>query len=828
MYIEYVKLIAHIPYKEDIELHFDKHEDTVMIKGRTGSGKSFLVSALQPLSSSSRYIKTYSIYPGKRGYKELIYVLDDDVTRIKIRHEYSPNNKGTHSCKSYLSICEFGEWRELNESGHNVNFEELVKKYLKYDRRTSEFASLNVKSSGFIQSTSDNRNKTLFSLVESDTVKSFKDNINKKVSDNNSRLKLFKESLDSIVLKRNIEEDKTTVSNFQNLIKDHELNIGVLTKELHEKINNLAVFKTESSTFDIHELKRYSEYLSSIKLYCDSNNLKSVGEFIAHISSIDNKIEAMILELSKEKNKLSETNDKISKASKINELAKRINKIKNDLEIMNKNLSQKFIVSNIEKELSNVSFYIKDIQSYKEILDSLEIFNVKTLDDLRIYRQQLNSKREVLKEQKLSYDKCIEFKKLIRSKEDTLCPSCGSYIPILKEIYDAINTNEDITHIRSEIDSLSTIINTIDTSASNIKNNINKINEANLLTDAFKKELSIQSLEDFIKSIFNGNIDDIYYKFNTTKDYGINQMSTLSKTLINYEAQYDAITTNESFNIPVLESTKMTIESNIENIKNKIEKLSNSTISKPTINLNNITNYNIDDIIELYKSSKSIEETINNFERDIDDIKNRIEDLSFGIEQKRERINILNKIIDDYNSYNEYVKMYSNEKKNLDMVKTILLQDIPTILLDDNIKYIEESVNKILTACDINMAISLCLNENKTGIEIPVYVANKTIPDASALSSGETSLISTLINTCLLSLLGYKILIVDELDAYLDTNFRCVYERILTSICTVLDINQIFCISHNINLDSASKLITVGDTEGLDIDTSNKKIINIK
>lgn len=828
MYIEYVKLIAHIPYKEDIELFFDKTDDTIMIKGRTGSGKSFLVSALQPLSSSSRYVKTYSIYPGKRGYKEIIYVLDDNVTRVKVRHEYSPNNKGTHSCKSYLSVCEFGDWKELNESGHNVNFEELVKKYLKYDRKTSEFSSLNVKSSGFIQSTSDNRNKTLFSLVESDTVKSFKDSINKKVSDNNSRLKLFKESLDSIVLKRNIEEDKNTIINFKRTIKDEEITISKLTKELHEKINNLAVFKTESSTFDIHELKRYSEYLLSVKQYCDNNNLKSVGEFISHISTIDNKIESLLLDLNKEKNKLSEVNDKINKANRINELAKKINIIKDDLSEINKKLSEKFIITNIDKEISNVSFYLKSIQSNREILESLELYNIKSLDDLRLYRQQLSSSRENLKEQKLSYDKCSEFKKLIKSKEDTVCPNCGHYNPILKEIYDAINTTDDISKINNDIENLNVIINKIDSSILNIKDSINKVNDSNLLTDNFKKELGIHSIEDFIKSIYVNNIDDISYIFNTTKDYGINQVSSLNKTLISYEAQYDAITTSESFNIPSLEANKNSLELSIKTIKNKIEELSNSVIPKPSINLNNITNYNIEDVIELYRSSKGIEDTINNFENEIQELKNKIEDTTFSIEQKKERINVLNKIIDDYNSYNDYVKMYSNEKKNLDMVKTILLQDIPTLLLDDNIKYIEESVNKILTACDINMAISLCLNENKTGIEIPVYVGNKTIPDASALSSGETSLISTLINTCLLSLLGYKILIVDELDAYLDTNFRCVYERILTSICTVLDINQIFCISHNINLDSASKLITVGDTEGLDIDTSNKKIINIR
>ena len=87
-------------------------------------------------------------------------------------------------------------------------------------------------------------------------------------------------------------------------------------------------------------------------------------------------------------------------------------------------------------------------------------------------------------------------------------------------------------------------------------------------------------------------------------------------------------------------------------------------------------------------------------------------------------------------------------------------------------------------------------------------------------------MLSTLINTSLLSLLGYKVLLIDELDAHLDTIYREVFGKIINSICQILDIDQIFFISHNINIESADKIITVGDVEGLDID-KNKKIIRV-
>ena len=67
---------------------------------------------------------------------------------------------------------------------------------------------------------------------------------------------------------------------------------------------------------------------------------------------------------------------------------------------------------------------------------------------------------------------------------------------------------------------------------------------------------------------------------------------------------------------------------------------------------------------------------------------------------------------------------------------------------------------------------------------------------------------------------------IDELDAHLDTIYREVFGKIINSICQILDIDQIFFISHNINIESADKIITVGDVEGLDID-KNKKIIRV-
>ena len=231
-------------------------------------------------------------------------------------------------------------------------------------------------------------------------------------------------------------------------------------------------------------------------------------------------------------------------------------------------------------------------------------------------------------------------------------------------------------------------------------------------------------------------------------------------------------------------------------------------------------------MISLEDKYKDIFKTIDNYETDIMDKEILIKNKSALLENTKGKISILKNIVERYNEIYNQLSIYSNKKKDLELIKTILFQDIPKIILNGNIKYMEDAINTILTQNNIDMTITFNTDE-KNGISIPVYINSKEVPDARALSSGETSLLSTLINTSLLSLLGYKVLLIDELDAHLDTIYRDIFGKIISSICNILNIDQVFFISHNLNIENSSMVVTVGNVDGLDIDFTNKKIIKI-
>jgi len=100
----------------------------------------------------------------------------------------------------------------------------------------------------------------------------------------------------------------------------------------------------------------------------------------------------------------------------------------------------------------------------------------------------------------------------------------------------------------------------------------------------------------------------------------------------------------------------------------------------------------------------------------------------------------------------------------------------------------------------------------ETGIEIA---------DISQLSSGELCLVSLIMNACVLTLTGYKVFCLDEIDANLDIINRKKFNQIIDSLLATLEIDQIICISHSVESasDTAYRII-IGDIEGISLNNA--------
>ena len=818
MYITYLKLINHIPFKEDIEL-FIGDSNFITIKGKTGSGKSYLMNCLHPFSNSSRHFKEYPIYPHKRGYKEIHF--EENGNLFKIRHEYIPNNKGSHSCKSYFIKNE----TELNENGNNDTFKELVKKYLNYTQEVSNFSILSVKSSGFIDSTPASRSSTLFSLVESDTVKVMKENLLSNISDNNARIRLYKETRDEVLQDRNIDEDKETIKIYERSLPEIENEISNLSKSREDLIIQLTKFKESTSKINKNSLKVITDYIKNIENLLKINNIISISDLIFYKGNLNNELNKLELEYNKLENKRKELYNKINNIRSRETLKDKIVSLNRDR--INLEIELKRII-NINKinDFNSIEYIINEIDSNFKDLHSLEVFNIKDSESLEKYILNLKDQIRDLEELYHSIIQAEKLGNIINSEDSVKCPKCGEVHPILLNIYNGLKDKRSSSEIKEKINNLKYKVSKIESLYDSLRRNLLKIKNSDIFNQDFIFENNLENLDVFLSKSLTQSTLELKSKYEHIKSYIINQYKTITQDIKDYENKisiYEIYTDN----LDSLINESDNIVSEIDKIKDRIHNHNENKIKLETsIDLKEYITYSIDELISLEDKYKDIFKTIDNYENDIMDKEMLIKNKSALLENTKGKISILKNIVERYNEIYNQLSIYSNKKKDLELIKTILFQDIPKIILNGNIKYMEDAINTILTQNNIDMTITFNTDE-KNGISIPVYINSKEVPDARALSSGETSLLSTLINTSLLSLLGYKVLLIDELDAHLDTIYRDIFGKIISSICNILNIDQVFFISHNLNIENSSMVVTVGNVDGLDIDFTNKKIIKI-
>ena len=515
MYITYLKLINHIPFKEDIEL-FIGDSNFITIKGKTGSGKSYLMNCLHPFSNSSRHFKEYPIYPHKRGYKEIHF--EENGNLFKIRHEYIPNNKGSHSCKSYFIKNE----NELNENGNNDTFKELVKKYLNYTQEVSNFSILSVKSSGFIDSTPASRSSTLFSLVESDTVKVMKENLLSNISDNNARIRLYKETRDEVLQDRNIDEDKETIKIYERSLPEIENEISNLSKSREDLIIQLTKFKESTSKINKNSLKVITDYLKTLEHFLKINNIKTISDLISYKGNLNNELNKLELEYNKLENKRKELYNKINNIRSRETLKDKIVSLNRDR--INLEIELKRII-NINKinDFNSIEYIINEIDSNFKDLHSLEVFNIKDSESLEKYILNLKDQIRDLEELYHSIIQAEKLGNIINSEENVKCPKCGEVHPILLNIYNGLKDKRSSSEIKEKINNLKYKVSKIESLYDSLRRNLLKIKNSDIFNQDFIFENNLENLDVFLSKSLTQSTLELKSKYEHIKFYIINK-----------------------------------------------------------------------------------------------------------------------------------------------------------------------------------------------------------------------------------------------------------------------------------------------------------------
>lgn len=561
--------------------------------------------------------------------------------------------------------------------------------------------------------------------------------------------------------------------------------------ELKQKIVELNELIQEKITFkkvDWEEIeKRYSElekqyitkdYIDLIQDSCPicSNKItpKKKKEIQEQIKNFDIKKYNELKELLLNKHKIEEENKKYKEQQKAKIELKKLEDKRNELK-------QQYI---------NVKQLQKEYEFYNEIKNYLPEY-YENIDNIEIYLKELKEKQ-----------KLFEKKQLLEAK------------------YKNIKSIIDVDNLESNLEQLKNEIETIEKQKKELKINILKLeNQINEQKDKLNKYKKLQKEYLIYKRFKELNIDiniDInklleeqkyYDKYKTLqkqlKDIKINKnLDKFNKEqLLN---ELNLLIETKSYNV---EEMPNNLESKIQQTENKIqqiielkEKLKNikQQLSKELPNIN----IKKENLKILKEEIKNIEKEINKFDKNFENIYSETkEKLTVFIEEYNEFIIEKNDIEKLYNEYKEKEQkiielqekelIYNQLKNASDKIKKTIITNT-----FDNIINIANTILENEGTIKLKIFINQ-INSKKFEISVIDLITNKQINDISLLSGAEKMVVQKALSIALASNTNFKTLWMDEADGMLSEKNRNLYINMLRNIFNLLNIEEIFIISHN-------------------------------
>lgn len=793
------------------ELEFENHvklgnfkiqldNPIVSIVGKNGSGKSFLLSELHPYPSSNRYSSAYSIIKGISGYKRIIYK-DNDIF-YEIIHEYTPNNREGHSAKSYFNIIKNGVTEELNPTGNGNFFKDLVKKYLKFDHKTFNSSHISFKTNGLTESSAKNRRELLSDIVETREVENMTrnciieyrtvNNMLNKIKDGRSgdisgtvdELKHKLKELDSEestnnfkmdAMKLSIEEDKKTLTQYDNLKEDN-------IEDINACLDALSMFSDNETVINRYNIKIENENAIN-RLFSDITSRKD--KYYKEVSLYQTK-------LNKEEwiNKCDITR----------------------LEASNKRSKLSLYVN--PKYMENLS--IELIEPLKAIIDAINrvkncSYNYASKNVIDIMKEQ-EEEKHVLEHFIAEYNKKYNNSEGGKEYEVEPCPSnCELY---QRYVTDAKWVKENANSFKMSEESLA-IINSDIELLKPLKLLYNQLHIIDKYTNKTMIDLHLNKDESFfINSLTDGEYIISVYTLKTNIEDLINNILSLENSIKDYEIKLDSI---KHINLDV-ENPDILLE--------EIDKLEKDLKAIKTHNVEFNINPYLLNTKYAYMTKNALKQHYNALKEanmNYNKLTLRIssDEMSIKTLEKRnyaiitERVNI-QRIIEDKIKVEQEYNSLDKDRVALSRIRTIMEKEIPLIMLNNVLSFLEKQTNILLD--ENNIPINIEITVDDINILISASVNDIEIPDISQLSSGELCLVSLIMNACVLTLSGYKVFCLDEIDANLDIINRKKFNQIIDSLLATLEIDQIICISHSIESSSdTAHRIVIGDIDGISL-----------
>lgn len=800
------------------DLHIkDIGRDIISIVGLNGSGKSLLMSTMHPFSSSGRFDKSYPIKIGEFGYKKIVF--EDKGRYFITEHEYTPKGD-THSAKSYLSIIENGIETKLNPTGHNVMYKELVEKYMKYDTKTDKIANLSESFNGITNSSALDRKKIIESTIDAERIEYLKKNVSNILKEKKGATKGLTQYRIQLLSSRNEKEERMYLTNIESNITEIENNMPNLLNEKLDIENKLKEVEKEHTDLDIYELSSAIELLKE-------GNYETLAYARERFLTLSSNIEAKKQELINISDKLS--TQELYKKAYLDEIELK-NNIKLEEELIKEEMNNYLTLAKQEidkdtlKELQGNFF---DICMVNNLILEYSIPREEVIiivDDISKYIKYLDDKIRVYEDSIKRYDKLsssvIKGDGYSDIPYENNCNSCSLYkayvvdkkwIEDNKSLYNS--WQDGVKHVSKIRESFMRIVsvplidefnyikhfirenilrnrNTIDLVNGFMMNSFNHANFYSIHKSIEDSSIVIEAMRGYIND-YKLQIDKLHHEYDESSYNSLTERKTALVEEINKM--------KDSYNFLFKYKNVLNLKDNLS-IKNLNELIfiRETKISSDT------------KLKELTYSLNNIEETITKKQKELTSL----------ISEKAR----IKEVIRNLDVTNKSILTYNKEIESLAQLKDILERDIPFYLLKGHLEFIENEVNNILDNL-FPYSIKIIVEDEEIVISVLRHKENRVTNDVRNCSSGEKTIIGLVLNACILHILGYGILCLDEVDAQLDEVNRHKFSDVIHIIMRRLNINQVFCISHNLtsHIDNSITL-TLGDVSSLTIIGETKSV----
>lgn len=776
----------------------------ISIVGANGSGKSFLLSSVHPYGSSDRYNKAYPVIPEKPGYKKIVY--DVDGVLYETIHEYVPH-KNTHKCKSYLNRIVNNNTEELNPTGNVEIYKDLVYKHLKFNSDIFDIGFISFKANG-ITGTPTNRRNVLESTVDMSLLNKMKYNVATLSSSQGALVTISKKKQQELL-------EYGTVESIKERIDKYKADKVIFEKKIQEIDSNINA--TRSSLEGLEQLDE--AILPSISLLIETLSKTSLNDYNELLNAY-NEARAKLDTISKRSDDLSRIKNEIN-----DNMLMQKNKVELEEALKKKNEFSKSLFDKLNKYITNPDLF--GVQNAEKVMsDFIKILGYveKLSTPIRVadINELIKNKNTEIEEMQSLINKFERALDLSDGKSYTVpyadnCNTCELYRKFIK-------TGEFIKNNQRAYDSNKDIIKTIKYDTV-LLDNIKAVGSS-----VWSNDMSIIFTPEVINRYGLKDINDFLSK-NNSPDVLQSFINAIKDTYYDYLRSKEEAS-QLGFNISETVSRIRNIAFDLEEVEKELELLKTDLSKYKSIAESRVSDINIPDkykyfrVHDLIKLSNDINTSrakIKEHTVRYNELLSERKEIEAKIETNtREKITLEIKL-SELESISKELNKFLEDKEIISRCREIIDKNIPIMLLENNLKFLQDMTNEILVENSIPIQIEIDINNNV--IVIPCTIEESLVPDASMLSAGETCLVSLILNACILHLLGYNIMCLDEIDANLDVERRKQFNNIVVTIMAKLDIDQICCISHNISstIDSAT-IVQIGESQ---YEVLSKDIIKI-